>query len=102
MTALSAAWPPPAPFANVLVRRLDMEIKVLGTGCPRCQELEKRVLNALGELGVAASVDKVTDIRKIMEFKVLGTPGLVINGRVVSSGRIPSVGELKAWIREGG
>jgi small redox-active disulfide protein 2 len=77
-----------------------MEIKILGTGCPNCKELEKRVINALAELGVAANVDKVTDIKKIMEFKVMGTPGLVINGRVVSSGRIPRPEEIKAWIRE--
>lgn len=77
-----------------------MEIKILGTGCPNCKELEKRVINALAELGVAANVDKVTDIKKIMEFKVLGTPGFVINGRVMSSGRIPRPEEIKAWIRE--
>jgi small redox-active disulfide protein 2 len=77
-----------------------MEIKVLGPGCPRCHEVEKRVMNALAELGVAASVDKVTDIKKIMEYKILGTPGLVINGKVKSSGRIPRPEEIKGWIRE--
>jgi small redox-active disulfide protein 2 len=77
-----------------------MEIKILGTGCPNCKELEKRVMNALAELGVAANVDKVTDVKKIAAFKVLGTPGLVINGRVMSSGRIPRPEEIRAWIRE--
>ncbi len=77
-----------------------MEIKVLGTGCPRCRELEKLVVNVLAELGVAAGVDKVTDIKRIMEYKVLGTPGLVIDGKVVSTGRIPKPDEVKAWIKE--
>jgi small redox-active disulfide protein 2 len=77
-----------------------MEIKILGTGCPNCKELEKRVMNALAELGVASNVDKVTDVKKIAAFKVLGTPGLVINGRVMSSGRIPRPEEIRAWIRE--
>jgi small redox-active disulfide protein 2 len=76
-----------------------MEIKILGTGCPNCKELERRVMNALAELGVAASVEKVTDIKRIMEFKILSTPGLVIGGKVVSSGKVPRLEEIKDWIR---
>jgi small redox-active disulfide protein 2 len=75
-----------------------MEIKILGTGCPNCKELERRVLNALAELGVAADVEKVTDIQKIMAFKIMSTPGLVIDGKVVSSGKIPRLEEIKDWI----
>ncbi|MEO0091719.1 MAG: thioredoxin family protein [candidate division WOR-3 bacterium] len=77
-----------------------MEIKILGTGCPRCQEVEKRTFDALAEMNVAADVQKVTDIKKIMEYKILGTPGLVINGKVKSAGRIPSKEEIKTWIEE--
>jgi small redox-active disulfide protein 2 len=77
-----------------------MDIKILGMGCPKCKEVEKRVINALAELGVAADVEKVTDIKKIMEYKVLGTPGLVIDGKVVSTGKIPRPEEIKAWIQE--
>jgi len=76
-----------------------MEIKVLGTGCPKCQEVEKRVKNALAELNAAADVEKVTDIKKIMAFGILATPGLVIDGKVKSSGRIPRPEEIKDWIR---
>jgi small redox-active disulfide protein 2 len=77
-----------------------MEIRILGSGCPRCNEVEKRTMNALAELNVAADVQKVKDINKIARYGVLGTPGLVINGKVKSSGRIPSLEEIKAWIQK--
>jgi len=77
-----------------------MEIRILGPGCPRCHEVEKRTLNALAELGLAADVQKISDIKKIMEYSILGTPGLVINGNVKCSGRIPSLEEIKRWIQE--
>lgn len=76
-----------------------MEIRILGPGCPRCHEVEKRTLNALAELGLAADVQKISDIKKIMEYSILGTPGLVINGNVKCSGRIPSFEEIKRWIQ---
>jgi small redox-active disulfide protein 2 len=77
-----------------------MEIKILGTGCPRCQEVEKRTIDTLAEMNVAADVQKVTDIKKIMEYKILGTPGLVINGRVKCAGKIPAKSQIKQWIEE--
>jgi small redox-active disulfide protein 2 len=77
-----------------------MEIKILGPGCPRCGEVGKRVKKALAELEVAADVEKVTDIRTMMSYGILGTPGLVIDGKVKCAGRIPSPEEIKAWIRE--
>jgi small redox-active disulfide protein 2 len=77
-----------------------VDIKVLGPGCPRCGEVEKRVKNALAELGVPAAVEKITDIMKITESRILATPGLIINGKVKCSGRIPSLEEIKAWIRD--
>ncbi|MBE3581086.1 MAG: TM0996/MTH895 family glutaredoxin-like protein [Thermoanaerobacteraceae bacterium] len=67
-----------------------MEIKVLGTGCARCNALERNVINALAEMGVAADVEKVTDINKILDYGVVMTPGLVINGKVKVSDRVPS------------
>ncbi len=77
-----------------------MEIKILGPGCPRCHEVEKRTINALAELNVAADVQKISDIKKIVEYNIISTPGLVINGKVMCSGRIPRVEEIKAWIQE--
>ena len=73
-----------------------MEIKVLGTGCPKCKTLEKEVINSLAELDIAADVSKVEDIVKIMEYGIMHTPALVIDEKVVLSGRIPSKDELKS------
>jgi small redox-active disulfide protein 2 len=77
-----------------------MKIVILGPGCPRCHEVEKRTINALAELGIAADVEKISDIQRIMEFDILSTPGLVIDGKVVSSGKIPRLEEIKAWIQK--
>lgn len=72
-----------------------MEIKVLGTGCPKCKTLEKSIRDAVTELGIDANIEKVEDIMKIMEFGVMHTPALVIDGKVVVSGRVPSEKDLK-------
>jgi len=77
-----------------------MEIRILGPGCPRCHEVEKRTINALAELNVGADVQKVTDIKKIAEFGIFATPGFVLDGKVKSSGRIPSQDEIKRWVLE--
>lgn len=72
-----------------------MEIKVLGTGCPKCKSLEKMTRDTVTDMGIEASVTKEEDIMKIMEYGIMRTPGLVIDGKVVLSGRLPSVNELK-------
>ena len=77
-----------------------MEIRILGTGCPRCNELEKRTINALAELNVGADVQKIKDIKEISKYGVFAIPGLVINNTVKSSGRLPSSDEIKNWIHE--
>ena len=77
-----------------------MEIKILGPGCPNCGEVEKRVINVLAEMHIAADVEKITDIKKMMSYGILATPGLVINGKIKSTGRIPRVEDIKAWIQE--
>ena len=78
-----------------------MDIKVLGMGCARCNELEKRVRDTLAELGIAANVEHVTDIKALSAMGVLMTPGLVIDGKVVSQGKIPSKDELKRLLGRG-
>lgn len=76
-----------------------MEIKVLGTGCPKCKTLEKNALEAVSEMGVNADVSKVTEINKIMEYNIMMTPGLVINGKVKAFGRVPGKDEIKKLIQ---
>lgn len=77
-----------------------MEIKILGTGCSNCKTLEKTVNIAVEELKIEAKVEKVEDIQKIMGYGIMRTPGLVINGKVVLSGRVPSVKEMKEIIEK--
>lgn len=77
-----------------------MDIKVLGPGCARCKTLEKAVSNALAELDIAANVSKVEDVVKIMKYGVMSTPALVINEKVIFSGRIPSPSDLKEIINK--
>jgi len=75
-----------------------MEIKVLGSGCPKCKTLEKLTREAVAETGIVAEIEKVEDMYKILSFGVMSTPALVINQKVVLSGRIPSMIELKELI----
>jgi small redox-active disulfide protein 2 len=77
-----------------------MQIKVLGPGCPRCQEVYKRTREALAELNIAVDLEKVTDIKKIMEYKILATPGLIVNGKIKCTGKIPAKSQIKQWIEE--
>jgi len=77
-----------------------MKIQVLGPGCSNCRKLEQDVSTALAELGIEAEVTKVTDLNKISSYGVLMTPGLVINGKVYSSGKLPVMTTLKRWIEE--
>lgn len=72
-----------------------MDIKILGPGCPKCKTLEKVTREAVSETGIEAKIDKVEDIVKIMEYRVMHTPGLVINGKVVLSGQVPTVNQVK-------
>lgn len=75
-----------------------MEIKVLGPGCPKCKNLENLTRDIVTENNIDASVEKVDDIIKIMEYGIMRTPGLVIDGKVMFSGMVPSKEELKKII----
>ncbi|MFA6048135.1 MAG: thioredoxin family protein [Parcubacteria group bacterium] len=72
-----------------------MVIKILGSGCPNCQRLEANTKQALAELKIEAQVEKVTEIQDIMSYGVMGTPALVIDEKVETTGRIPDVSEIK-------
>ncbi len=75
-----------------------MDIKVLGVGCPRCTETEKRIRNVLAEMDIAANLEKLTDIKLFASMGVLQTPGVVIDGEVKSQGKIPSKEEIRNWL----
>jgi small redox-active disulfide protein 2 len=77
-----------------------MEIKVLGPGCPRCEQTEKNVKEAASELGVNAQVEKVTDTMQIASYGVFGTPAVVVDGEVKSVGKIPTKEEIKDWLKK--
>jgi len=76
-----------------------MEIKILGPGCPKCQQTEKIVKEAVAEAGVTANVEKVADVMKIAGYGVFGTPAVVVDGEVKSVGKIPKREEVLAWIK---
>ena len=71
-----------------------MEIKILGTGCPKCKTLEKITRKVVKDYGIDANVTKIEDIIEILKFNIMTTPALVVNDKVVSKGRIPSVDEI--------
>ena len=75
-----------------------MEIKVLGPGCPKCQQTEKIVRDAVAESGVDAKIDHVTNILEIARFGVFGTPAVVVDGAVKCVGKIPSKEDVRKWI----
>jgi small redox-active disulfide protein 2 len=72
----------------------NMDIKVLGTGCAKCKALEKATIEAVEKTGINATVTKVEDIVEIMQFGVMTTPALVVDGKIVVKGKVPSVAEI--------
>jgi small redox-active disulfide protein 2 len=75
-----------------------MKIRVLGTGCPKCRKLYAEAEKAIALTGVKAELEKVEKIEEIIKYGVMATPGLVIDEKVRSSGRIPQSGEIASWI----
>jgi len=75
-----------------------LTIKVLGSGCANCKKLEAVARQVLGQLAIEAEVIKVTEYPDIMAYNIMSTPGLVINEKVVSTGRIPTPAEVTTWL----
>ena len=75
-----------------------LTVKVLGSGCENCKKVESIARKVVFTMGLQAEVIKVTDWAEIKKYPILGTPGLVINEKVVCAGRIPSEGEVTTWL----
>lgn len=78
------------------------KIQILGTGCARCQQLTVNAEEAIQGLGLESEIEKVTEIKEILKFQILMTPGLVVNGKVKSAGRVPSPEEIREMLLEEG
>ena len=77
-----------------------MVIKVLGSGCTNCIRLADLARAVTQEMGVDASIEKVTDFREITAYRILATPGLVVDGKVLCAGRVPSKAEITTWVAD--
>lgn len=75
-----------------------MDIKVLGPGCPKCEQVQNLVMEVLKDSGQEADVEKITDTMQIAGYGVFGTPAVVVDGQVKSVGKIPSKEQIKEWI----
>ncbi len=75
-----------------------MEIKVLGPGCPKCQQTERVVRDVIDEAGLSAEIKKITDVMEISDHGVFGTPAVMVDGEVKSVGRVPSKEDVQLWI----
>ncbi len=76
-----------------------MNIEILGTGCAKCESLFKNAKQAVAKRGIFAKIEKVDDVVKIMEYGIMSTPALVVNGEVKSSGKVLSVEEIEKFLR---
>ena len=81
---------------------VGLVIKVLGQGCNNCRELTQRIMDVMSELNLAADLEHVTDIKAIAQYGVLGSPALIINGKVMSVGSVPSKKKLIEWLKQAG
>ncbi len=76
-----------------------MKIQILGTGCSKCKQTEANAIKAVDSLGIDADIEKITDINQIIDFGVIATPALAVNGEVKFTGKIPSVEEIEEILK---
>ncbi len=77
-----------------------VQVKILGSGCVNCKRVESVVRKIIAAQGVKAEIEKVTEYAEIMRYPILGTPGLVINGKLMAAGRIPPEADIANWLRQ--
>ncbi len=77
-----------------------MEVKILGTGCPKCKKLAQMVTDVVEKNNIAIEMEKVTEIDDIMKYNIMMTPGLMINGEVKSAGKLPKNEQILSWLKE--
>ena len=77
-----------------------LEIKILGPGCPNCDRMEQELMKVMADLGLAANLEHVRDIKEIGKYGVMGTPALIINGKVKSVGSVPARNKIVQWLKE--
>ncbi len=77
-----------------------LEIKVLGPGCSRCNQLEQDIMAVMNEMDLAGNIEHVTDLIAIGEYGVMGTPALILNGKVMAVGTVPPKAKLKIWLKK--
>ena len=76
-----------------------LEVKVLGPGCSRCNQLERDIMAVMNEMDLPGNIEHVTDINAISEYGVMGTPALILNGKVMAVGSVPPKAKLKTWLK---
>lgn len=76
-----------------------MNIKILGSGCANCRKLEKNVIDALKAIDQEATMEKVTDMKDIMSYNIISTPALVVDGKVLFSGQVPSAKKIQELLK---
>ncbi|MHB8203709.1 MAG: thioredoxin family protein [Desulfomonilaceae bacterium] len=77
-----------------------ISVVVVGPGCAECNRLEQSVMVALNELGIPASLDHITDMKEASKYGFIATPGLIINGEIVSGGTVPQINKIKEWLKQ--
>mgnify|MGYP005846988519 FL=1 len=78
----------------------EIDIKVLGPGCPQCDQLEKTLMELLSELNLPAAIEHVRDMKEIARYRIMSTPALLINGKVLAKGTVPAKDKIKKWLTE--
>jgi len=77
-----------------------MKVEILGAGCPKCKKVAELTEQAAKELGIEVEIVKVTDLKEIMNYGVVFTPALVVNGEVKSAGKVPTIDQIKSWLKK--